>query len=104
MNEYGQGRFLRFCSESSPSEDGVPRDDDAVTRAGVTLQQVDEAGDLVAPEVLAPAVTVGRRHDAVEVGELVPDFGELAQRLVGAAAAGEEPDLLGDEHAHGDTA
>lgn len=100
---YGQGNVLLFLKRETIGR-GVPHHYDAVSRGRLFLEKIDEEGELVSSEMLAPSVAIGDSHDVVRVGEDIPDLGVFAEEVIRLAAAHDEPRLLGDEYLDGDLA
>lgn len=76
----------------------VPRDDDRMPRARIFLKEINKKPELVAPEMLAPAIAISHRDHPPRVGKAVPDLRVIAQKIGGLARARDEPYLLRDEH------
>ncbi len=76
----------------------VPRDDHAMARCRIFFQKLDEFAELIATEMFAPAVAIGHGNNIGRIGEAIPDFGEIAQKICRLARAGDKPNLLSNEH------
>src|SRR3989344_4270294 len=92
-----------FCTAEAVAR-RIPRDDDTMARGRVFFQKLHESAQLIAAEVFAPPVAVGHRYRIGRIGECVPNFRKVAQKVGGLARAGDKPNLLGDEHFDGNFA
>src|SRR3989344_2388431 len=94
-------RHIRLLRATEPVFGGIPRDDDAVARCRVFLEQRHECSELVAAEMFAPPIAVRHRDDICGIGEAIPNFGEVAQKVGWLAESCDKTYLLPDEHFDG---
>src|SRR3989344_838357 len=78
-----RARHIGFLGAAEPVFCRIPRDDNAVPRARVFFQKLDEEPELIAAEMFAPTIPIGHGDNTPRIREAVPDLGVIAQEMRG---------------------